>query len=197
MMVRQYNRGTILGKGGFARCYEYHELDTGKVYAVKTILKSTLNTQDKRDKLKTEVDIHGRLNHPRIVQFVRAFSTPHFYCIVLEKCPNKVPFPFLSFWNHLLCTHVVLLQHFACRFDSRVYYAQSLVELLVRRSRLTEPEIRYYGSQIIDGLIYLHSQRIIHRDLKLGNLFLDDQLRIKIGDFGLAARLDDHENRRL
>lgn len=39
------------------------------------------------------------------------------------------------------------------------------------------------------ALKYLHSNRIIHRDLKLGNLFLNDKLEIKVGDFGLAAKL--------
>ena len=43
---------------------------------------------------------------------------------------------------------------------------------------------------------YLHKNRVIHRDLKLGNLFLNDKLQIKLGDFGLAAKLDfDNEKR--
>jgi polo-like kinase 1 len=46
-------------------------------------------------------------------------------------------------------------------------------------------------------LKYLHSHRIIHRDLKLGNLFLNDQMEIKLGDFGLATKLDfDGEKKR-
>jgi polo-like kinase 1 len=44
--------------------------------------------------------------------------------------------------------------------------------------------------QVLDGLEYLHSQKIIHRDLKLGNLFLNENMGIKIGDFGLATRID-------
>jgi len=36
----------------------------------------------------------------------------------------------------------------------------------------------------------MHSNRVIHRDLKLGNLFLNDKMEIKIGDFGLAAKLE-------
>lgn len=44
--------------------------------------------------------------------------------------------------------------------------------------------------QVLDGLDYLHSQKAIHRDLKLGNLFLDENMIVKIGDFGLATKID-------
>ena len=37
---------------------------------------------------------------------------------------------------------------------------------------------------------YLHNHRVIHRDLKLGNLFLNEKMEIKIGDFGLATKLE-------
>lgn len=44
---------------------------------------------------------------------------------------------------------------------------------------------------------YLHAHRVIHRDLKLGNLFINDKMEIKLGDFGLATKLDfDGEKKR-
>uniref|UniRef100_F6TJJ7 Serine/threonine-protein kinase PLK1 n=1 Tax=Ciona intestinalis TaxID=7719 RepID=F6TJJ7_CIOIN len=67
---------------------------------------------------------------------------------------------------------------------------QSLMELHKRRKAVTEPEARYYMRQIILGMQYLHSKKIIHRDLKLGNLFLTDDMEIKIGDLGLATQVD-------
>src|SRR5690606_5880277 len=42
--------------------------------------------------------------------------------------------------------------------------------------------------QIIDAVKYIHSQDIIHRDLTPRNLFLDDDLNVKIGDFGLSKK---------
>lgn len=71
-----------------------------------------------------------------------------------------------------------------------IFSPQSMMELHKRRKAITEPETRFYMHQILLGVQYLHSKRIIHRDLKLGNLFLDDDLHVKIGDFGLAARIE-------
>ncbi|XP_043470480.1 serine/threonine-protein kinase polo [Leptopilina heterotoma] len=72
---------------------------------------------------------------------------------------------------------------------------RSMMELHKRRKALTEYETRFYMKQILEGVHYLHQNRIIHRDLKLGNLFLNDELQVKIGDFGLATKLE-HEGER-
>jgi polo-like kinase 1 len=68
---------------------------------------------------------------------------------------------------------------------------RSLMELHKRRGKILEPECRYYISQVQTGVAYLHDRRIVHRDLKLGNVFLDEKLVCKIGDFGLAAQMDE------
>lgn len=47
-----------------------------------------------------------------------------------------------------------------------------------------------YIVQIVQALKYLHHNRVIHRDLKLGNLFVGDRMELKLGDFGLATRLE-------
>lgn len=44
--------------------------------------------------------------------------------------------------------------------------------------------------QLISAVEYMHSNRVIHRDLKLGNIFLNDNMEMKVGDFGLATKLE-------
>lgn len=69
-------------------------------------------------------------------------------------------------------------------------FIQSMMELHKRRKAVTEPEARYFVKQVIEACQYLHNNQVIHRDLKLGNLFLNDEMELKIGDFGLATKLD-------
>jgi len=65
----------------------------------------------------------------------------------------------------------------------------SLADMLKKRKSLTMPEIRRLIIQVSGAVKYLHARNIVHRDLKTGNLFLDDHMNIKVGDFGLAALL--------
>lgn len=59
-----------------------------------------------------------------------------------------------------------------------------------QRKTLTEPEVRIYLRQVVDGLRYLHQQNIVHRDIKLGNMLLTEDWKVKICDFGLASPFD-------
>ena len=56
---------------------------------------------------------------------------------------------------------------------------RSLMELHKRRKAITEPETRYFMKQILTGVKYLHEAKIIHRDLKLGNIFLNDNMEVR------------------
>lgn len=57
------------------------------------------------------------------------------------------------------------------------------------RIRVTESEVRYWISQLLSSLAYLHEHNICHRDLKLDNIFLHER-QVKLGDFGFSVRLN-------
>ena len=97
---------------------------------------------------------------------------------------------------HASLSHRNVVQFFKHFEDSDNIYImlenctlKSLVHVQKARVTVTEPEMRYYMAQLCDGVAYIHQQHIIHRDLKLGNLFLTASMAVKIGDFGLATRL--------
>ncbi|KAJ3353534.1 Cell cycle serine/threonine-protein kinase cdc5/MSD2 [Allomyces javanicus] len=73
---------------------------------------------------------------------------------------------------------------------------KSLNDMVRARKRLTEPEARFYIAELLSALDYMHGQNIIHRDLKLGNLFLNDTMHLKVGDFGLATELTSEDERK-
>ncbi|CAG8526133.1 10758_t:CDS:10 [Cetraspora pellucida] len=73
---------------------------------------------------------------------------------------------------------------------------KTLAYMNKRRQRLTEAEVRYFMRQLLDACEYMHRHFVIHRDLKLANLFLSKDMKIKIGDFGLAAQLEREGDRK-
>ena len=48
-------------------------------------------------------------------------------------------------------------------------------------------------NQCLFGLQYIHNQGVIHRDIKLGNLFMDEDGNIQIGDFGISATMTKND----
>ena len=64
----------------------------------------------------------------------------------------------------------------------------------VRKRRwLKEPQAKYFFRRIVEGIQYIHSKNIVHWDIKLDNILLNNQGDIKIGDFGVSrlARWDE------
>jgi 3-phosphoinositide dependent protein kinase-1 len=64
-----------------------------------------------------------------------------------------------------------------------------LLGTLKRMTTFDEECTRFYGAQILDTIEYMHGRGVIHRDLKPENVLLDDNMHIKITDFGTAKLL--------
>ena len=153
--IKKYKKIRLLGKGGFAHCYEIFDEENHQSLAGKIIPKTNLIKSRAKQKLISEIKIHKSIHHENIVKFEHYFEDNDNVYILMELCTN-----------------------------------QTMHELLKRRKNLTELEVQYYIFQLIKALKYLHQLKIIHRDLKLANLFLSDTLQLKLGDFGLATKIE-------
>ena len=61
-----------------------------------------------------------------------------------------------------------------------------LADLVKKYGSLSLRCARWYTAQIVDAVLWVHSKGIVHRDLKPENVLLDDELRVKLTDFGSA-----------
>ncbi|XP_054161536.1 5'-AMP-activated protein kinase catalytic subunit alpha-2-like [Oppia nitens] len=68
-----------------------------------------------------------------------------------------------------------------------------LFDYIVKHGKLKESEARRFFQQIISGVDYCHRHMVVHRDLKPENLLLDQNLCVKIADFGLSNMMMDGE----
>ncbi|XP_034049981.1 serine/threonine-protein kinase PLK1-like [Thalassophryne amazonica] len=65
----------------------------------------------------------------------------------------------------------------------------SLSEVLRFRQTVMEPEAHYLMMQLLKGVEFLHKNKVGHRDLKPDNIFFNDRMEVKIGDFGLSTTI--------
>jgi len=68
-----------------------------------------------------------------------------------------------------------------------------LFDYIVKHGKLTEDKARRFFQQIMSGVEYCHRHNVVHRDLKPENLLLDQNLNVKIADFGLSNMMTDGE----
>mmetsp|Transcript_15357 Transcript_15357/g.2562 ORF Transcript_15357/g.2562 Transcript_15357/m.2562 type:complete len:120 (-) Transcript_15357:784-1143(-) len=88
VQIRRYNKGKFIGKGGFARCYEFLSHDNRKIYAAKVVAKSTLTRSRAKQKLMSEIKIHRSLSHTNVVKFEHFFEDSDNVYMLLEMCTN-------------------------------------------------------------------------------------------------------------
>ncbi len=94
--------------------------------------------------------------------------------------------------EHVVPIYDVVAEKQSSYFVMQYIAGQSLQERVDSNGPLRTEEVLRIASQMADGLQAAHEQGLIHRDVKPGNVLLEDSVdRVLISDFGLARAADD------
>ncbi|KAJ2846496.1 hypothetical protein IWW36_004325 [Coemansia brasiliensis] len=160
-----------IGRGGFGKVYRAQPRNpqtypNHRVVAIKMVDKRALRDSSAEHRLATEVAIHEQLAHPHILSMLDSFEDDRYVYMVMEYCEQG------DLWKYLRQRGQV---------DGGAWGQKDGL------ARLSETETRWVIRQIVDALSYLHSSGVLHRDLKLANIMLDQGMQVRLGDFGLAT----------
>lgn len=119
-----------------------------------------------------EVNIYKCLSHPSIVRYEGMTRDEETLSIVLE-CVFHI--------NSVIVSHVLIPFRYAEN--------GSLGQTLKAFGRLNERLVASYVAKILEGLHYLHSQDVVHCDLKAANILTTKTGNVKLTDFGVSLNL--------
>ena len=69
------------------------------------------------------------------------------------------------------------------------YMDHDFAGLFKMKSKFSLPEIKCIIRQLLEGVCYLHRNKILHRDIKSANILLNDEGDVKLADFGLGRKI--------
>ena len=125
--------------------------------------------------------------------------------INLEVCPIEIENlrSEISFWSR--CDNPFIVKYYGSFIERSTLYILmeymnigSISEIIKFGFRKGIPKEKYIAAilrDILSALVYFHENNQIHRDIKPGNILLNQNGDIKIGDFGIAANLLEHGQR--
>ena len=148
-----------LGEGSFGKAFLCKRESDDSLCVIKQILIEGLDKKEKDDVLNESI-ILAKLDHLNIIKFFEVFES------------NKP--------KHM----VNIVTEYADGGD----LSEKIKEKKNKNNNFTESEILDYFTQICLAIKHIHEKKIIHRDLKSGNIFLMKNGLVKLGDFGIAKR---------
>ena len=165
----------IIGKGRCGEVYLGRNIITKENYAIKKIPKNLINIENNHSYFKNEIKSLKLLNHPNIIKYKGLYEDDTSYYICTEYCNGG-----------------------SLEFAKKNYYNKY-------NKPLSEKIVKYFVSNILNGLVYMNNYNIIHRDIKGENILLhydnDKDLitnnylkaKVKIIDFGFSRFLKNNE----
>uniref|UniRef100_A0A6M2DRE9 non-specific serine/threonine protein kinase n=1 Tax=Xenopsylla cheopis TaxID=163159 RepID=A0A6M2DRE9_XENCH len=156
----------VVGNGTYGQVYKGRHTKTGQLAAIKVMDV----TEDEEEEIKLEINVLKKYsNHRNIATYYGAF--------IKKSLPGKDD----QLW--------LVMEY--CGAGSVTDLVKS-----TKGQSLKEEWIAYICREILRGLGYLHTNKVIHRDIKGQNVLLTDNAEVKLVDFGVSAQLDRTIGRR-
>ncbi|XP_021697064.1 serine/threonine-protein kinase mig-15 isoform X9 [Aedes aegypti] len=156
----------VVGNGTYGQVYKGRHTKTGQLAAIKVMDV----TEEEEEEIKLEINVLKKYsNHRNIATYYGAF--------IKKTSAGKDD----QLW--------LVMEY--CGAGSVTDLVKS-----TKGQSLKEEWIAYICREILRGLSYLHTNKVIHRDIKGQNVLLTDNAEVKLVDFGVSAQLDKTIGRR-
>ncbi|KAL9043119.1 MAG: hypothetical protein Q9180_000105 [Flavoplaca navasiana] len=161
--IKAYEISEKLGEGTFGEVYKARCVKDGHIVALKKILMHNEKDGFPITALR-EIKLLKMLSHPNVLRLEE---------MAVERTKGEG-------------------RKKAIMYMVTPYMDHDLSGLLENpKVQFTEPQIKCYLLQLLEGLRYLHNSKILHRDMKAANLLINNRGILQIADFGLARPYDD------
>ena len=167
--IKDYILDKSLGKGSFGEVFLTKKEKSSKLYATKKIPLTHLQNEEFKKYMTNEIKIMKMLQHDNVIKFYDCYQTENNLYLIMDYINGGSLSEYLAEY----------------KLKKGVAFPQKMIQFFVK--------------QIVQGLIYIHSKNIIHRDIKLDNILLNfpantkkenrdyHLAQIKIIDFGLST----------
>lgn len=182
-----------LGHGGFGEVYKVYNRIDAKKYAVKMV--PFLNINDPNNmRAFNEVRCLSELVHENVARYYTSWlelsDKKRTFMSDQESETSVTPSvtPSSTAGEPMIIYPVLHIQMELCMTTLREYLMQRNYARQEAKNGTVE-----YGliNGILKGMIYIHGRHILHHDLNPNNIFLDEELNPKIGDFGMAVKFKE------
>jgi len=161
----RYEVGELIGRGGMADVYMGLDQRLGRTVAIKMMRPDLARDPQFQTRFRREAHASAALNHPNIVA---VFDTGE------EELPETGQQPSV-----------------ACPYMVMEYVDGDTLRALLRKGEVTTDQAVEWTEGILAAVSYSHENNIVHRDIKPGNVMVDESGAVKVMDFGIARALSD------
>ena len=174
---------TLLGKGNFGFAEKVKSKLNNKLYAIKKLSIKDLKTKD----FIRETTIMMNLNHQYIVKLYGYFKGVESIVKLKEIYFNDPKGRFKDQTEDIDMVYLVM----DCMINGSL---ETYLNNYRKENKMVEQSfIMKIFEQLLKALKYLQEKSLMHRDIKLDNILLDENYNIKISDFGISAVYKDNK----